>query len=232
MQHQFDPKNRRRSLKIYLFLVVPILFIVLFGVIMEYRNVVTSRIMANWFNILSTAIGIGGLLLSYIFYIKAERQKIPCIALRWSKPDLENDFPDVRIVYEVYYKDKKIEKATTTKIAFWNGGKGLIEHSDIVKSIKIKPKDGFEILSYQIKYVSEETNNVKVILERGEIKIEFDYFDYGDGVVLKVLHTGNDENDFLIEGKVKGAKQISFPDTSTPPSNFLTKSDYYYHDYL
>ena len=32
------------------------------------------------------------------------------------------------------------------------------------------------------------------------------------------------------EGKIKGTKKLFFPDTSTPPSNFLLDSDYYYHD--
>ena len=236
MSYQFDPKNRRRSWGTFLYFILIFLLVISvgLGLTLEYKlKEVFEILVNNWFNILTTILAVGSIIISYNLYYKSQRVKLPCVALRPTFfAAIEKDFPDIRFVREVYYKDEKIDKATTSKIAFWNGGKGLINKEDILRPIRIKSKDGFRILSFKVKYISEESINVNVVFKDGVIEIEFDYLDFGDGVVLVVLHTGKDENDFIIEGKIKASKNLVFPDTSSPPSNFLTDSDYYYHDYV
>jgi hypothetical protein len=233
MNHQFDPRQRKRSLKTYLIIAVILFPFIILALIFEYHLEVPiiSFLVDQWFNTLTIILAVGSIILSVVLYSKSQRVRLPCVALRCARVGLEKDFPEVRIVHEVYYKGEKVQTATMSKIAFWNGGKEIIESEDMVKPIRITAKQGFQILDYTVKYVSDETINVNVSIKDGKIEINFDYLDYGDGIVIKVLHTGRDENDFLIEGKIKGSKRILFPDTSTPPSNFLGKSDYYYHDF-
>lgn len=237
MSYRFDPKARRRSLSTYLFFAMVFGLPILFLILSKYTSVTlrgTFELLTNnWFNSLTIMLAVASIIISYYLYYKSQRVKLPCLALRANYfIGTEELFPDVRFVREIYYKNEKVENVKTSKIAFWNGGKDLIRKKDIVRPIRIKSKDGFQILSFQVKYISEESANITVVLEDGVIKIDFDYLDFGDGVVIVVLHTGKDENDFIIEGKIIGSKEIVFPDTSSPPSDFLTDSDYYYHDYV
>lgn len=108
---------------------------------------------------------------------------------------------------------KKINNLTVSKVAFWNSGKETINSVDITETepITIYVKEGFEILGSPIIIFPTKSPNqfsVKMSVDRRNFNISFNYMDYGDGLIVEVFHTGKDENDIFLAGKIKGVQEI------------------------
>lgn len=108
---------------------------------------------------------------------------------------------------------KKINNLTVSKVAFWNSGKETINGVDIAETepITIYLKEGFEILGSPIIIFPTKSPNqfsIKMSQDKRYFNILFNYMDYGDGLIVEVFHTGKDENDIFLEGKIKGVQEI------------------------
>jgi hypothetical protein len=174
-------------------------------------------------------IGIIGIAVTVYSHIKNKKEKKPCFAINYfnliSKQIKE--FSDLEIIYQ----DKPIDNLTISKFAFWNSGKETIYKNDLVKEnpLRIVIKNNYIIYGFEIIFISEESNDFKLQLnkEKKEITITFDYLDYGQGVLLKILHSGNSRNDLDLNGKIIGVLNVNKPHTSFAPTDFLTKSGYF-----
>lgn len=120
---------------------------------------------------------------------------------------------------KVLYEDKEIKNFSESRIAFWNGGKETILHSDVPNNdkIKIKPEEGYQILSAKLLFSINESNNYRIYFNDGEVEIDFDHIDYQEGCSIQIFHTGKTSwsvkvtGSIVGAGKVEHAKHIPFP---------------------
>lgn len=123
--------------------------------------------------------------------------------------------------FQMSYGEHPIRNLTVSRFVIWNSGNKLLNHSDIVEekplSITSSDKEA-EILDASIIKRSEESN--KFVINKKEnrcVELEFDYMDKKDGVIVQILHTGS-INDFDLDCKIKGGKDIRKIAKKSPPS--------------
>lgn len=112
---------------------------------------------------------------------------------------------------ELKYKNEQIQELVITKYAIWNSGNEVLQRSDIVE---IKPlqvsytAENTRILDVKILQESDETNQFVIAdVDKEHARIEFDYADPKDGIVIQIMHTGESQ-DIMVECKIKGGKKV------------------------
>jgi hypothetical protein len=162
-------------------------------------------------NFISLALAILGLIFTIYFYFKSKKNRNPTYIIRTINLVREN-IQKIDTV-TILYSGEKIKNLSTSKIALWNEGKETINYGDVAlnNSIKIKIKDEFEFLDSEILYQKNNANDFKIQLseDNKSISISFDYFDFEEGLVMQLFHTGNTSDDIFIDGKIKSVKKIS-----------------------
>lgn len=114
--------------------------------------------------------------------------------------------PKLRLSYE----GQAIDDLTVTKYVIWNSGNEVLNRSDIVRvcPLQIVCDDNAQILDAQIIVQSDETNAFKILEKKDKcVKLEFDYANVDDGIILQILHTG-DVTDINVECRIKGGKEL------------------------
>ena len=160
-------------------------------------------------NIISVSLGLLSILLATIFYFKSKKSKILSYAKR-SYRIITNRFSSIEGV-KVLLFDKEVETVTSTRVAIWNGGNETIHDNDIasMQPVIVSALDNEKIYKATIIEVSNDYNKIELSnienLPNGW-KLNFEYLDPGDGVVIEILHNGTDKSDFSIGGKLKGGK--------------------------
>ena len=103
----------------------------------------------------------------------------------------------------IHYREKEVNELSTTYYTIWNGGNETIQKEDVVASrpLTIRAVEG-AILDAQIINKSEESCMCSLDTSDDSILVQFDYFDPTDGVVLRIIHSG-DVSD--LDGKIKGS---------------------------
>ncbi|MFA6251830.1 MAG: hypothetical protein WCX74_00260 [Candidatus Paceibacterota bacterium] len=194
-----------------------------------------SSPMFNWSTFLIAVIISGG---SILFAIKARRIKLPVYDTRTFnliKGKIEK-IDEIKIIY----KNSNINNFSITKIALWNKGKDTISKNDIASADKLRivPLNGTQLLDAEIIYEKNNINKFSLNLsnKEREIIINFDFFDFEEGVVLQVFHTGKSGNDISMKGTIKGFGPIKrnnfFPYVISKPFLFLEGIHIKYKKYL
>lgn len=182
-----------------------------------------------WFSILLLILAILALVLMVLFYFRSLRVRRPFFDIRSS-----NVFQDLLEKHEslqdeplrVLYASHPIRNLTSTKFAFWNGGRETIRREDVAEAapLLVRMRDGCRILKAHIISVNNEANrfSVEVSPDWTELKIRFDFLDKNDGFVLQMLHSGKSGRDMTFEGMVIGAgpparRRVTIP---PPPPKF------------
>jgi hypothetical protein len=162
------------------------------------------------FNIISFSLAIIGIILSFYFYHKGKRSRIPTYMLRTINLVKEGINKIERV--EILFSGKKINNLSITKIALWNDGKETINQSDVAANdpLKIIIDNDFEILDAEIIFKKNTANDFKIDISENKksVNIEFDYFDYEEGIVMQLSHTGPSSSNLKIVGTVKTVKKI------------------------
>ena len=111
----------------------------------------------------------------------------------------------------VLYREEAINNLTATRYAIWNSGTEVLNNSDIVASVPLQilsDDSSGNILDAIIIEQSEETNMFRIIEKTPQcIKINFDYANTLDGIVVQVLHTGT-ASSLKVDCKIKGGKAL------------------------
>jgi hypothetical protein len=194
-------------------------------------------IKAAWFQILSFTFGAAGILLSIIFYRNSKKEKRPCCINRSNNLIYKHfrELEDLQITAN--YKGVKVETLSYTKVAFWNIGKETIKKDDLSNEdpLRIIVKDE-KVYDVEIIYTSKKANNFIIdnSITKNEIYLTFDYIDYNQGVIIKIIHSGN-TNSFkskliTCEGSIRGATKIEQPDPTFGATKFLSDSKLFYED--
>ena len=108
------------------------------------------------------------------------------------------------------YEGQAIDDLTVTKYVIWNSGNEVLNRSDIVRvcPLQIVSDGNAQILDAQIIVQSDVTNAFKILEKKDKcVKLEFDYANVGDGIILQILHTG-DIADINVECKIKGGNKL------------------------
>jgi hypothetical protein len=107
---------------------------------------------------------------------------------------------------EIKYNEIPVKNLTVSKFAFWNGGKDTIDRKDIpdLSKLSIQVKDDIEIYDARIVYATDEANSVRLNKQDKNIVINFEYLDFHQGALIKIIHSGNSSEDLIISGKIKG----------------------------
>lgn len=119
----------------------------------------------------------------------------------------------------ITYDGQQIEDLCVSKFTVWNSGNRTLNRTDMVESkeLTISVADECKILDVELIACSEKTNNFSVKIENEQtVKVLFEYADKKEGVVIQIIHTGNDE-DIQIDCKIKGGNPIKNIVNETAP---------------
>lgn len=167
-------------------------------------------------NIISLLLAIIGILFSVYFYFKSKKNKVPTYAVRTI--NLVRDKVQKINTVEILYSGEKVDNLSISKVALWNDGRDTINKADVALNnpIKVRINGNYKFLDTKILYQKNDANDfsVQISNDKSSVDISFDYFDFEEGIVLELFHTGNTSEDLLIDGKVKSVKSISRRDIS------------------
>ncbi len=150
-------------------------------------------------------------LLSFYYTFVGYKYKSPNYIIKSNNLINENiskiDLLDLKV------EGRKINNLTISKIAFWNSGKEVINGNDVAEAepISIHLKNGLELIGKPIiTYPLTSSNQflIKISPDNKFFNILFDYIDYGDGLIIEFFHTGKNDDDIFIKGKIKGVREI------------------------
>jgi hypothetical protein len=166
-----------------------------------------------WITLGGFVIGLLGLVLAAVFYVKAKKERVPCYE-RSSKTLIEGVDKTLDGL-QLHYRGQPQSRITVTKIVFWNEGRETIDKSDLVIADPIRvlcPLD-VDILDIQVIQFSSSANAVKLGSpsssdEHQTYPIEFEYLDHRDYFLIQIIHNGDDTQPFKITGKVKGVSEL------------------------
>ncbi len=158
--------------------------------------------------IISYIVGIVGILITYVGYLRSKRTQKPKYYIRSISLKSE-EFKNTNI--DIKKGDRSLPNLTISRVALWNTGLTL-NRKDIAQldPIRVEISGESEILDVQSLY-SKNQNGIKWVIEKDHksIRINLDYLSNNQGIVLKVFHTGNDSSDLTIKGSLKNGLNIS-----------------------
>ena len=153
------------------------------------------------------------IVLAVIFYARSKKERWPCFEVKSNT--IISGLNKALDGLQLQYNGNTQERITVTKISFWNAGLETIDKSDLVEldPLAVTCSSSLPILDFQILQSSAESNSVKI--DEPYIKndlqilpITFDYLDNNDFFVIQIVHTGDEADEFVIRGKIKGVKEI------------------------
>ncbi len=156
----------------------------------------------------SIVIGILGVILAIIFYLKTKEKKefsyfsssISFITKEESK------YKKLSVTYD----GQKIDNFCVTKFYIWNSGNKTINASDMAdyRELTLTTSGEGRILDADIIACSDDTNKFSVqVIDKQTLKIPFNYVDINEGIIVQIQHTGI-QNIFEIDCKIKGGMPI------------------------
>ena len=115
---------------------------------------------------------------------------------------------------EVAFKGTPVIRLTRAVIVVWNSGTATIRDSDIVQldPVRVQCEEYAEILSARVLQSSRQIVGAEIRVDpakQNRALLAFDFFDPGDGVVIEVLHTGDERKPSFcgtLRGMPKGIK--------------------------
>jgi hypothetical protein len=174
----------------------------------------------------SLALGMLGVLLAIVFYIRAQKNKTPCFD--YSNNTLIEGLHKALDGLEVRYKGVSQERITITKVVFWNDGRETIDRQDLVQKdpLRIVCPNNLEVLDVQVVSDNADLNSIVVgEVEAKESSVEypisFEYLDHQESFVVQLIHNGDSSVEFCVEGKIKGVKSIATVMDTKVPLSFL-----------
>lgn len=176
-----------------------------------------------WLNLgwVGSVIGIIGLILGFVFFIKSNKTTIPCYQYSTNVIVGKKESEASKNI-EILFLGKRVDNVKRTVVAIWNDGKHYLDSSVILKEkpLTISFQDG-EILSHQIKSKTNESITANThTSDNSGVVVDFNYLDFKDGICVELIHTSN-SNEPILSCTIKGVKSgfINKGEiTSTKPS--------------
>ncbi|MFI3259916.1 MAG: hypothetical protein R3Y16_07460 [Rikenellaceae bacterium] len=162
------------------------------------------------YNIIILVFAIVGIAASFYFYKKSNRHTSATYMVRTIQ--LINDAVKKLPVIDMLCDGKPVRSLSISKIALWNDGSDTINSDSIAKNntLRVIIDKRYEILGADIQYEKNPSNDFSISLSEDghSVKIDFDYFDREEGVVLQLYHTGYHSSDVEVVGQIKACREI------------------------
>lgn len=171
--------------------------------------------------LISLIITIISVFLCILFHRKSIKKKKPTYCARTINV-VKDGIIKIEAI-EILFKGKRVEGLSMTEIAVWNAGKETINSSDVANNdmFMIELDGDGQILDYEIIYVNNKANAFEVRkFGKKSLAVIFDYFDYNEGFIVRLYHTG--ANIPLVRGAFKGVKSVTVK-PYVPQGNFWNK---------
>ena len=130
----------------------------------------------------------------------------------------------------VSYDGKQIHSdITACQVGIWNQGKHAIEKADILEPITIYTENGTPILEVSIRRTSRDLTKFSLDtndLANGRIVVSWSILEQGDGASIQFTYAGGPETNILIEGTIKGQKNLTRP--KYPDRLVIPEQEYWY----
>jgi hypothetical protein len=153
-----------------------------------------------------------GFVTSYVFYQIQKRRRELCWAI--DSTSLIKGYSSLFEKLDIQYGGQKIENLTVSKIVLWNNGNETIDGKDIAIPPYIVPRDEIntKILDAKIIKTSTVGNKFEILIKPDDpmLVLLFDYLDPQQGAVIQVIHTGVSILPLMVDGEVKGVKEIKY----------------------
>lgn len=164
--------------------------------------------------VVTGAVGVVGIVYTIYYGRRSQRKKLMVYEVSKAVALAQAFSPEGDYRLSVLFQRKgsieeKIESVYTRFLKFANLGKESIRGSDIAptKPLKVTIK-GDRVLDIQLAGITRGVNNVSLTNqvtgdEEGSADINFDFLDYEDGALIKILSVGNEGN-ISLEGDIIG----------------------------
>lgn len=110
--------------------------------------------------------------------------------------------------FEIIAAGRRVERLTKVYVCWWNAGNTAIRGGDIVESdrLRLMFEEGAHILSARV-FAPRLVNGFSVSAGQTghEVACSFDYLDPKDGVIVEIVHSGNDPYP-TVAGTVRGIR--------------------------
>ena len=160
-----------------------------------------------WIALLSFLLTFVSLLLAIYFYLTGRRRKLPKYAIR--SLSLVKGLVNRVTGLEMLYNGRHVENLTAGRLVFWNAGRETIKQEDVASSdpIIMQIEGGAKFLDSKVIFAMNPANQFKIMesAEKTEIRIEFEYIDRHEGLIIQFFHTGTSDNKIALRGTIKGA---------------------------
>ncbi|WP_025628221.1 hypothetical protein [Vibrio parahaemolyticus] len=160
----------------------------------------------QWVNVISFSVGIIGIVLSVLFYIKSKSTHMP----KYQVAGLSLLSKGIKEVdgLKVSLNDRSLDALSLTTVSFWNSGNKTLEITDFAPSdiLRVAFPKGTSILQVQIGHVTVDSNyvNAEVNHDESTVYINFDYLSKNEGFTIEIFHDNLNPSTISLLGTVKG----------------------------
>lgn len=148
---------------------------------------------------------------AYYFYRKSKKEPIACYAIRGLNIIDIDRKSDIGEKITVSYDGQSIPRLSVGIVSFWNGGTSILDGNTLVQldplRISINP-DG-KILEATIIANPNPQCDCRITFDQAasanSVLITFDFLDQHNGIVVRLLHTAQDET-IEVLGTLKGVR--------------------------
>jgi len=174
----------------------------------KYKTKMLDYLGQSWFgSVLTIVTFLFAILLAIYLFFKARIVKKLSVYPEYETiidkaPSLKDE------ALEIFYQGQKVEQLNKTKIYIWNSGNQTIYKKDIenVDPPRVYIDDSTKILQINISNMTRSVINASVKAEELHNLLIFDFLDPTDGLVLEILHTGEDHQ-VRFEGTIIGIRK-------------------------
>lgn len=160
-------------------------------------------------DIIGYVIGIIGIIIAFIIYFLSKKDKKPVFLVE-KVPVIgqKNSLLSEEDKIKIFFNDAQVEQVSICNITLRNLGKETIDKDDIAQSdpLRVVFDEHSKILKVHLLKVTREPINFKIIdFQNNILNLTFDFLDYNDGALIKVLYDGSASVSPVIKGTIKGA---------------------------
>lgn len=160
------------------------------------------------FSLLGFSLGLFGLLTGFVFYFKSKKERRPTYLVRTTT--LVEGNPNYPEGLAFTYRGVVQPRIAVSKLLFWNGGRETIRRADLIDSDPLRVKvSNATILDVQAIKIASENCSFRLSHSTPEdFSFGFDYLEQQEYILIQIVHTGKDDADIQMFGKVLGAARI------------------------
>ena len=167
---------------------------------------IQSWFWANWAGVFI------GFAISFLFYWLGKKERKPKFAVRSYTviQKAKEMTPGLTVHFGGHGED--LSNFTISRIAIWNRGKETIRRDDVPRldPLRVLALEETKLLSAEVIYSSNVANQFSCSINKDKtvLNVSFEYFEWNEGMVIQVAHSGIGSHSLDVKGKIKGAGEI------------------------